>query len=107
MHRTKIEWTDFAWNPMTGCRTGCQWCWARKMAHRLKGRFGYPMDDPFKPMFHPDRLAEPHSDVPKRFRSRNPEMAAGSAMIFTVDMGDLGWADQEWVMQIIYQINWR
>ena len=23
MNRTKIEWTDFSWNPVTGCLHGC------------------------------------------------------------------------------------
>lgn len=29
------------------------------MAQRLKGRYGYPADDPFRPTFHPDRRYEP------------------------------------------------
>jgi len=51
MSATKIEWADKVWNPITGCTpisAGCQHCYARKMARRLAGRYGYPADDPFR-----------------------------------------------------------
>ncbi len=53
-----IYW-DRSWNPFTGCSpigAGCDNCWARRMAHRLRGRCGYPADEPFRPTFHPERL---------------------------------------------------
>lgn len=62
MARTKIEWTDMTWNPVTGCTPiseGCQNCYAKRMAKRLAGRCGYPADDPFKVTLHPERLNEP------------------------------------------------
>lgn len=59
MNRTKIEWTDYTWNPITGCSRRCSYCYAWKMAKRLRGRYGYPKDDPFRVTFHPDRLNEP------------------------------------------------
>lgn len=71
MNRTKIEWTDITWNPITGCdQVGCSLgkrCYAYKMAQRLQGRYGYPKDYPFKVTFHPERLNEPLSvKKPKR-----------------------------------------
>jgi len=62
MGNTKIEWTDRVWNPVTGCSPvseGCRNCYAKRMAHRLRGRYGYPKDDPFRVTFHPGRLDEP------------------------------------------------
>lgn len=63
MNRTKIEWTDYTWNPITGCdQIGCclgKDCYAYKMAQRLRGRYGYPKENPFQVTFHPDRLKEP------------------------------------------------
>ena len=59
---TKIEWCEESWNPVTGCSPvseGCEHCYARPMAQRLKGRYGYPNDDPFKVTFHTDRLDQP------------------------------------------------
>ncbi len=48
MNITKIEWTDYSWNPITGCNKGCAYCYAKKIALRLKGRSGYDKDNPFK-----------------------------------------------------------
>ena len=63
MNRTKIEWTDYTWNPITGCdQLGCtlgEKCYAYKMAQRLRGRYGYPKEQPFQVTFHPNRLNEP------------------------------------------------
>lgn len=39
MNKTPIEWTDYTWNPITGCLRGCSYCYARKMAHRFKRSF--------------------------------------------------------------------
>lgn len=59
---TKIEWAEETWNPVTGCTpvsAGCENCYARRMATRLRGRHGYPADDPFKVTLHPDRMEQP------------------------------------------------
>lgn len=79
MGKTEIEWTDSTWNPVTGCTKispACKNCYAARMANRLRGRAGYPADDPFRVTLHPDRLAEP-------LRWREPRM------VFPVSMGDL------------------
>ena len=87
MNRTKIEWTDFTWNPVTGCKHGCPYCYGRKIAKRFRKLF----PNGYEPTFHPERLKEPYN-VPKNFKSRNPHLPKGTAMIFTVSMGDLfGW----------------
>lgn len=36
MKRTKIEWCDSTWNPITGCFHGCEYCYARRIAERFK-----------------------------------------------------------------------
>jgi len=76
---TKIEWAEESWNPVTGCTPiseGCVHCYAKRMAQRLKGRYGYPEDEPFKVTVHPDRL-----DQPLKWKK--------SRMIFVCSMGDL------------------
>lgn len=79
MAQTKIEWADAVWNPVTGCTPvseGCENCYARRMAYRLRGRCGYPEDEPFKVTLHPERLNEPmYWKKPRR--------------IFVCSMGDL------------------
>lgn len=76
---TKIEWAQESWNPITGCTPiseGCTNCYARRMAKRLRGRCGYPADDPFRVTLHPDRLEQP-----LHWRK--------SRRIFVCSMGDL------------------
>jgi protein gp37 len=83
MNKTKIEWTERTWNPITGCSKiseGCAHCYAERMAHRLRGRYGYPSDYPFRVTFHPDRLTEP-------LRWKKP------TTIFVCSMGDIGHPD--------------
>jgi len=93
MGKTKIEWCEKSWNPITGCSPvseGCQNCYARRMSNRLKGRYGYPKDEPFKVTFHPDRLEE-------------PLYWKKSSRIFVCSMGDLFHEDVnfDWIMKIL------
>lgn len=79
MGDTKIDWTDKVWNPVTGCTAiseGCEHCYAKRMAPRLRGRYGYPEDDPFRVYYHNDRMPDP-------MRWRKPRK------IFVCSMGDL------------------
>ena len=89
---TKIEWCEESWNPITGCSPvseGCEHCYAKRMAQRLKGRHGYPEDDPFRVTFHPDRLKQP-------FTWKKPRH------IFVVSMGDLFHNDVDpvWIFRV-------
>ncbi len=37
MNKTKIEWCDSTWNPVTGCQNDCEYCYARRMTCRFGG----------------------------------------------------------------------
>jgi len=97
---TKIEWTNETWNPVTGCSkvsAGCKHCYAERMSHRLKGRFGYPADDPFKVTLHPDRLNQP-------LKWKKPRQ------IFVCSMGDLFHEDVpfEYITRVFdTMVSWR
>lgn len=82
MNRTKIEWCDYTWNPVTGCQTGCWYCYGRRMARRFHRSF--------EPTMHRERLKEPL------------EVTAPSKM-FVCSMADLfgPWIPPEWQRQII------
>jgi len=83
---TKIEWVKNqdgtqgkTWNPVTGCSPiseGCQNCYAKRMANRLRGQYGYPANEPFRVTLRPERLVDP-------LHWRKP------SMIFVCSMGDL------------------
>ena len=62
MNRSKIEWCDHTLNIITGCRHGCEYCYARKISQRFCGNVklnktmkdkyredegGYILDEPF------------------------------------------------------------
>jgi len=36
--KTKIDWCDSSWNPVTGCRHDCTYCYARGIARRFGGK---------------------------------------------------------------------
>lgn len=35
--KTKIDWCDSTWNPVTGCLHNCDYCYARNIAVRFAG----------------------------------------------------------------------
>lgn len=37
MNKTKIEWCDDTWNPVTGCLHNCGYCYAKRIANRFGG----------------------------------------------------------------------
>lgn len=81
------------WNPLTGCTRGCNYCYARRMAYRLRGRYGYPQDDPFAVTFHEDRLHE-------------PSQRTKPAKIFTCSMGEMfdPTAKSKWIQDIFFEM---
>lgn len=62
MGKSKIEWTDATWNPVTGCTeisSGCKNCYAKGMAKRLKAMGQHKYRNEFKVTTHPESLDEP------------------------------------------------
>ena len=35
--KTKIDWADSTWSPVVGCRNGCPYCYAKRIADRFAG----------------------------------------------------------------------
>lgn len=108
MKKTKIDWADSTWNPVTGCLHGCEYCYARGIATRFGwhanepdinervlyempvsgGRkVPYPFD--FQPTFHQYRLGEPAAWTKPR-------------TIFVCSMADLfgDWVPDEWIREV-------
>lgn len=85
MNRTKIEWCDYTWNPVVGCKRGCPYCYAKK----VNDRFNKTSFDVLQ--YHPERLTEPCS-IKKPSR------------IFIGSMSDIYYWDKgfmNWVFNII------
>ena len=59
---SNIEWTEFTWNPVTGCikvSQGCKHCYAERMAKRLKAMGSPRYVNGFAPVLHHDLLEVP------------------------------------------------
>lgn len=62
MATTTIEWTEATWNPVTGCTkfsSGCENCYAERMARRLKAMGQPKYRNGFKVTVHPQALKVP------------------------------------------------
>lgn len=84
MNRTKIDYVDYTWNPVTGCRKGCPYCYARRMSHRFRRSF--------EPEFHRDRMGGPS-------KIRKP------STIFVSSMGDLfgDGVEDDWINRVLLE----
>lgn len=62
MSKTKIEWTEVTWNPITGCTKvseGCRHCYAETMSNRLKAMGTPKYTNGFRLSLHEEALCEP------------------------------------------------
>ncbi len=125
MNKTGIEWTDYTWNPVTGCLHGCEYCYARKIARRFcTNEFGTG-DGILAPCsgdcaacsrmdgleFIGDKIRYSHSKAPfpfgflptfYRHRLDEPQKVKKPSKIFVVSMGDLfgDWVPDEWIREV-------
>ncbi len=102
-----IEWTDFTWNVIGGCKHRCRWempdgsvaiCYAEEVANALRSDKFYPQGFE-NHYYHPDRLTEP-------LKVKTP------AKIFLDSMSDLmgHWVPDEQieaVLDIARKAHWR
>jgi len=90
-----MHWAKWSWNPVTGCKFGCPYCYARDIAMRYTGHFD--------PTFHENRLNAPHNtNIPE---SRRYE--AGIKNVFVCSMADLfgDWVSEEWINKVLDSIR--
>jgi protein gp37 len=97
MAKTKIEWTESTWNPITGCTkisTGCKFCYAEVMTRRLNAMGQEKYKNGFELTLHSNTLQEPYTWKKGR-------------MIFVNSMSDLFHKDVplEYIQQIFKVIK--
>lgn len=113
MDKTKIDWCDSTWNPVTGCYHGCEYCYARGIASRFGGFMGtdgenikvigekdwgicfevaYKTISPYPKKFAPTL---------HRYRLSDYEKKAGRN-IFVCSMADLfgAWVPDSWIEEV-------
>lgn len=87
-----IEWSKWTWNPVTGCKHGCKYCYARDIAIRFN-------PEGFEPTFHENRLDAPmNTKIPKEL-----EGIPGANNVFVCSMADLfgEWVPDEWITAVL------
>lgn len=97
MNKTSIEWTDYTWNPVTGCTKvsqGCKNCYAETMTTRFEKVWGHSFKEV---VCHQDRLNEPIT-MGKRLHGKK---------VFVCDMSDLFHEDvpERFIMEVIQVIT--
>jgi protein gp37/ParB-like chromosome segregation protein Spo0J len=93
----EIGWAMHSWNPVTGCKHTCTYCYARSLALKPEMKPYYPAG--FTPLFHHERLDAPrNTPVPQRAQD---DPAFGR--VFVCSMADLfgAWVPQEWIDRVV------
>jgi len=119
--KTKIDWADATWNPVTGCNHDCDYCYARKQAERFGG---FDHDDTKNPVGTQLAIGVQELDKPKyimrnnglqkapypwfftptfhRYRLEEPQHWKKPRTIFVGSMCDLfgEWVPDEWIKAV-------
>lgn len=80
--KSKIDWCDYTWNPVTGCRRGCPYCYAKRQHERFFGDFT-------EIKFHPERF------------SRGPSQISTPSIFFIGSMSDPEYWKLDWWEEIL------
>ena len=100
MTKTKVEWADMTWNPVTGCLRGCGYCYARGIARR----FGEPDADGLRELSGPGGSPYPFGFAPTlhRYRLGEPAKLKKPRTIFVCSMADLfgEWVPDGWTEEV-------
>lgn len=118
MKKSNIEWCDFTWDPVTGCRNDCSFCESRKRLSHFKGDIRFHLSDE---RIHIDEerslyvittpLAKNGSSVPAPtgfyptlhpYRLQQVIQKIKPANIWVCHSGDLfgEWIPTEWILQV-------
>lgn len=114
--KTKIDWCDSSWNPVTGCLHNCEYCYARRIAERFGG---YPSDEKLHEfnvrqiVSHRNddgewnrsyKCAYPFSFAPTlhRYKLDEPQKWKKPRNIFVCSMADLfgEWVPDAWIREV-------
>ncbi len=122
--KTKIDWADATWNPVTGCKHGCEYCYARKIAKRFGGASEthnnecchecqwitegtgeiHDLDEPVYDFDHGRNAPYPFDFDPTfhRYKLDEPQRWKKTRTIFVCSMADLfgDWVPDEWIKEV-------
>ena len=96
-----IEWAQWSWNPVTGCKHACPYCYAREIA--LSQRMAKVYPNGWEPSLCSNRLGAPgRTNVPE-----NAEKDTRYRNVFTCSMADLfgRWVPGEWIDAVLSSVR--
>lgn len=125
--KTKIDWCDSTWNPVTGCLHGCKYCYARRIAERfgganyedeLENRYGeydivqlhaeedvHELKRPIADFYSGKKAPYPWGFDPTfhRYKLDEPQHWKKPRTIFVCSMADLfgDWVPDEWIAEVL------
>lgn len=111
--KTKIDWCDATWNPVTGCLHGCEYCYARRIAERFGSNqmpifTDYPvLDKPVRSVGFDGEKIQPYpfdfTPTFHRYKLDTPHHWKKPRNIFVCSMADLfgEWVPDEWIREIV------
>ena len=125
MNKTKIDWCESTWNPVTGCYHNCEYCYAAKIAKRFEGYDFYQKQAPRSIMEIENNLHRVEKDRPfykenvntgKKYVAPYPfgfeptfredkldeYVNKKGRAIFVCSMSDLfgDWVPDEWILEV-------
>lgn len=112
-NKTKIDWCDATWNPVTGCLHGCEYCYARRIAERFGSNqmpifTDYPvLDKPVRSVGFDGEKIQPYpfdfTPTFHRYKLDEPQRWKKPRNIFVCSMADLfgEWVPDEWIEAVI------
>lgn len=124
MKKTKIDWADSTWNPVTGCLHGCEYCYARRIAKRFGGASEthdnecchecqwitegtgeiHELDEPIYDYDHGRNAPYPFDFDPTfhRYRLGEPARWTKPRTIFVCSMADMlgDWVPDSWIEDV-------
>lgn len=120
MNKTKIDWCDMSWNPITGCLHGCDYCYANRIATRFSnwgfgtenrpvadgkttiGGLLHVLDKPYKNEGRTEPYPFKFEPTFHKYRLEEPANKTKGKTIFVCSMADLfgDWVPDEWVEEV-------
>jgi protein gp37 len=92
----RVEWVQWSWNPVTGCKHGCAYCYAHDLANKI-------YENKFRPTFHEDRLSAPKNTRAPTYDKDN----IGNRNVLVCSMADLfgEWVPDEWIHRVLESVT--
>lgn len=120
-NKTKIDWCDATWNPVTGCLHGCEYCYARRITERF-GANQMPIFADYPVLHEPVRCTDTYAYMRDagistgriqpypfgfeptfhRYKLDEPKKWKKPRTIFVCSMADLfgEWVPDEWIEHV-------